>query len=141
IWNLERKQSMALIRSVIHQPSFDMVKEATISLIQPNKNSLNQAFLLKLSLLVESPDLNNFHINELEYLAENGIFEHHSKDEVLYKNGDPADNLYVLLNGQIKIVSESGSTQIIENKGEIIGHEILQSISMYKETAISDDSR
>ena len=141
IWNLERKQSIALIRSVIHQPSFDMVKEATISLIQPNNKSLNQAFLLKLSLLVESPELNNFHINELEYLAENGIFEHHTKGEVLYKSGDPAENLFVLLSGQIKVVSESGSTQIMENKGDIIGNEILQSVSLYKETAISEDSK
>src|SRR5690606_21577890 len=140
IWNLEHKSSIELIRSVIHQPSFDMVKEATISLLQPDKQILNQAFLLKLTLLVESEELNNFHINELEYLAENGTVVDFPENETLCKKGNPADSVFVLQSGSVRIEDTIETNQSVSRKGSIIGIETLQSITTYQNTITSQGS-
>lgn len=74
--------------------------------------------------------LNNLSDNELERIKGNLILREYSKGEVVFKSHDPADKMFIILDGEIKIskIMSDGKEQILYIYGPldfIGGHNIL----------------
>jgi signal transduction histidine kinase len=50
---------------------------------------------------------------QLDWLVDHGTVEHHAAGVTVYTQGDPAENFYVLLDGEIELVKQMDGTDVV----------------------------
>ncbi|MCH8495489.1 MAG: hypothetical protein LAT57_07635 [Balneolales bacterium] len=130
IWHSDKSTWMKLIRSVIQQPSSDLVKETTMARLHDEPDREYRDFFQRLTLLCEAPGFDTLHIDHLEFLAHLATFGNWTAGEIITSPNDDAKTLFVNFDGVFECKS-GDETSIISEKGALFPSEVMQSKSRY----------
>ena len=95
-----------------------------------------------LTLLREVPLFSGLTIEEMESLSEEFVMVELPKGEMLYRNQEATDGLFVVDAGQLELLDEEGKQLEVLTHGEVIGTEALNYLPTRQNSALAlTDSR
>jgi len=130
IWRSDKSTWMKLIRSIIQEPSNDLVNETTMARLHDEPDREQRDFFQRLTVLCEAPGFDTFHIDHLEFLADHATFDDWAPGEILASPNDEATTLFIHFEGVFECISDS-ETVIITKKGAHFPSEVMESKSTY----------
>lgn len=130
IWRSDKGTWMKLIRSIIHEPANNLVKETTMARLHEEPDREQRDFFQRLIVLCEAPGFDTLHIDHLEFLAEHATFGNWVPGEIVAVPNENATTLLVNFDGIFECISDS-ETKIISEKGTHFPLEVMESKSKY----------
>lgn len=130
IWRSDKSTWMKLIRSVIQEPTSDLVMETTMARLHNEPDREQRDFFQRLIVLCEAPGFDTFHIDHLEFLASHAAFGKWLPGDLLTTPNHDATTLFVNFDGVFECNSAS-ETKIVREKGAIFPPEVLESKQRY----------
>ena len=127
------------LRIKLKENKTPLFHETVLSLLSEREAMSNLNIVEKIHYLSQSSFFESFMINELMLIAQGSVEVHFDMDEVIYKQGEPADALYYIIAGEVLIRKDD--QEIKRYFGDYFGEGSFFGETKRNETVYSNESK
>ena len=139
LWEMSPSDAYEKLRAKLIENETPLFQETVLSLLSERKAESNLNVVEKVYYLSQSPFFESFMIKGLRLIAESCVEAHFDTDKVIYRQGDPADEFYYIISGEILVMRDNQEIQ--RRSGDYFGEGSLFGETKRDETVYSKESR
>jgi hypothetical protein len=146
LWETAPDRAAERLRKRMHESQFDLLKETAFSLLDKAENAASMNLIEKMACLAQSPFFDSFPLQGLEIAARHATLVQFPAGETLYRVGDPSDDFFLLLSGEVTLDAKFAEEQSrldgdilrpVRKMGDTVGEEAVLGQSTRMGTAHS----